>query len=352
MSSCRPSFGGEILDYDRIPLTGESQPAAADAATGPVRMRLTFPSGRTGHQEPLLTTGENGRGDVVFVSYLDERTVRFSLDHWGQAVLASPPIALDYRREHTLEIALGSLYPRKALAQFALGNAARAEQLRRLLQVRLDGQEVLAGTSDFYFTLSGAMEAGANRIGASSCEPFFTGTIAEIARPEHFLENAGKANRDYGPVRFTLLLPDPRPAQAEPLVASGRGGAGDVVSVSYPDSTHVRFTWDHWGVGGPSSELIAVDSRKWHEVEIDMGSFYPEESAAMKAALTGPELARRRRRLELRWDGATVLSADGDFYPATPAQVQLGGNSIGASGLRPLFTGTLEAVERPGVSPR
>ena len=73
--------------------------AGAGAEAGPaefeaIRLTVIFPADRTAGREPLVVTGETGRGDFLFVEYRDGGRVRFGLDHWGKATVTSEPVAV------------------------------------------------------------------------------------------------------------------------------------------------------------------------------------------------------------------------------------------------------------------
>jgi len=78
---------------------------------GPVRWSVIFPTDRETLAEPLVTSGEPGRGDFLFVRYLDRRHIAFGLDHWGSGAGISVPVELDYAKPHEIVISLGSLLP-------------------------------------------------------------------------------------------------------------------------------------------------------------------------------------------------------------------------------------------------
>lgn len=162
------------------------------------------------------------------------------------------------------------------------------------------------------------------------------------------LFTAWRADTAVGPLQLQLRLP-PLPSvvgRAEPLVATGRTGAGDFVFVRYVDATHVQFGFDHWGVGGAVSEPIALDNSRVHAVEIRMGSFYPESADRRWGDTPAPVRTRRTKHMELLLDGRVVLSAPLPSHPTTRAEITVGLNRIGGSSCGEKFTGDILAVER------
>ena len=73
-----------------------------------IRMRVTFPGERSAGREPLVVTGEAGRGDFLFVEYLEGGWVQFGLDHWGKATVMSARVSVERGKSYEIEIGLGA----------------------------------------------------------------------------------------------------------------------------------------------------------------------------------------------------------------------------------------------------
>lgn len=337
LSTCGESFRGEIRRYGRAVV----KPAIGVAElvpSGAVRMNVRFPAGRSGRSEPLLTTGVKGAGDVIFVTYLDTGHVRFSLDHWAAPLQQSLPVPVDLASVHGLEIISA------ALAGDGRTQAVEEGEFR----VMLDGAVVFQGRSPFYFSPASEPAAGTNSIGATTSALSFGGVMTDIRWSRNW-DGIADASRDYGPIRFQLTLPLHPSGQPEPLVVTGRTGAGDALVVTEADAGHIRLIWDHWQGGATSSAPILFERGRPHLVEVDMGSLYPTDSEVMARTLGADELARLRRTLKVRVDGVEVFAAEGDFHPVMRKEIQVGANQIGISSAVPLISSTVEAVQRPGV---
>ena len=141
-----------------------------DGYPGRVKFTATFPMDRQGTTEPLVVTGESGRGDFLYVIYQDTGHVRFGFDHWGVMGLASPSIPFDWRVPHRLVVGLGSMFP---------PSAAPADRQR--LFVSVDDQVIFDNEQEFHPSESGGIIFGINLIGGSTTTARFSGTIHEIA---------------------------------------------------------------------------------------------------------------------------------------------------------------------------
>jgi hypothetical protein len=162
-------FTGEIGRIERLApqVLLDSAPRA-----GPVVMSLIFPAKHVEAREPLIVTGETGRGDIFYVEYLDESHVRFALDHWGVGLVKSEPVEFAPDRIQVLEVSMGSL---------ELETAEPAKKNRFI--VRFNGRTLIDCETKFHRASLTTQTIGVNLIGGSTCGPAFTGKILSIKRP-------------------------------------------------------------------------------------------------------------------------------------------------------------------------
>jgi len=144
---------------------------AADSAEAiefeTIRLQVVFPAGARHGREPLVVTGEAGRGDFLFVEYWDDGRLRFGLDHWGKATVLSPPLSVERGRDCRVVIQLGS-FP----------GATKADRL----EVQVDGAVVWQRQAPFFSVGAEDVFVGKNPIGGTGCAESFTGTILEVVR--------------------------------------------------------------------------------------------------------------------------------------------------------------------------
>lgn len=171
-------FPGAIRSLERV----AAQPRPAGNHWGPLRLTVLFPETRQPVAEPLLVTGHTGRADVLFVRYEPDGRVRFGLDHWGTGGGLGPPIALDRRQPHVIEIHSGGLLPPPADPAWNGRSQTDVARLRQTIEVRLGGEVVFAPPVAPYANELSETAIGTNLIGASSCDPTFTGQILAAER--------------------------------------------------------------------------------------------------------------------------------------------------------------------------
>jgi hypothetical protein len=138
---------------------------------GAVDMRVLLPAGASGKTEPLVTTGEPGSGDILFVRYVDESHVSFGLDTGGGGP-STDPLEVDYGQAQHIEISMGSLYP------------PHGGGLGGRVIVRLNGEAILDGVSNFHPSTPEEVHIGVNSIGGANCGWEFTGHILSLERPD------------------------------------------------------------------------------------------------------------------------------------------------------------------------
>jgi hypothetical protein len=157
---------------------GETGPSKV----GPLRIRLRLPAGQSGHLEPLVVTGLSFKADFIYLFYTDESHIQLGFEHTSYGgPMTKPPIEIDYGREHTIEITMGSLYPPVEHPFYDGMAAAEVGRLKRRLSVALDGQEVLSGDLAFYDSSPGDVCVGRNPV-SDAFGRKFTGQLIEVSR--------------------------------------------------------------------------------------------------------------------------------------------------------------------------
>jgi len=320
---------------------------------GPFACSVTFPAGRDGHAEPLLSVGTGGAGDVVFVYYHSAGRISLGWEQPGWGVIFSDPLDLALEKPHRLMFALGSLMPPAGDPLYL----ARPEYaaLRDAVLLQLDGRTVLAAHGSFQPYSPDRVVVGANVVGGAVAGANFGGRITDITSSDlsevlaggselvRFLgtkasvNDTAAAGTDYpGPVLIHLRFPRGRAGQSEPLVVTGKTGAGDFVYMRYESDQRLRFGFDHWAVGGWVSEPVQIDPYRTQEIVLSIGSMLPP------AASGRPDVyAAQRRTCLVFLNGRLVLKCTSDFYPSRPDQILIGTTAIGGSTTGPLFTGVI-----------
>jgi len=169
-------FSGEVLECHREPFVAAPDGAVASQSSrtrtpdagGWVRFDARFVAGKVGSREPLLVSGDSGRGDFLLVEFLAGGRFRLLYDHWGRSPYLGPELSCEPGRVYHFEVR----HPAAVLD----------EQGRRLvdgglLRVRVDGNEVWNVEAKAYPAQAEDFFLGENPIGGSSCAARFTGEL-------------------------------------------------------------------------------------------------------------------------------------------------------------------------------
>ena len=318
---CAAEFSGRILRRQQLALA-PAPPLLAPNLSGGCVLDFSLGLRRTGYSEPLLATGRGSASDLLLIQFLPNNQVRFGLDHWGGAAVFSRAIGLpDDASRHRLAVFLP---PLAAATPTGVGS--------RLL-IFCDDELLLDAPGAFHPAGPDDVYLGTNPFGASSAQPMFSGRIIAVRAATPEIRSGREATLPNGPVSLLVRFPTDAPGRSDPLLVTGRTGAGDLLYVRYLDARRVQFGFDHWGVGGIVGPPVALPPGGAHRLILTMGSLYP-------AAPGRPALVR------VTLDGATVLWGESPCHPARPERVFIGENPIGGSTCGTEFTGRIFLVER------
>jgi hypothetical protein len=329
---------------------------AWDGFTGPIRLSLTFPRGRSGHREPLLSSGKKDASDTLFVQYDSDTRVRFGYARSGVPPVLSTPATVVPGQMQELLLGSGALMPPEKSDIYAA--APDNEPLRYFIHVGLNGRPLLHEFTEPHAAGRDAIWVGSNPLSEPTIDRDFTGTIESLTRPrpsDMFEEGAlaGKLARDGwggypGPLRIRVLIPIGLPGEGQPLVTTGLRGIGDVIFLRYEANGKARIGQDHWGSSSLLSEPFVLDTTVSHTVDISLGGLFPPADSAFY--ISQPNLSGPRAKTIVLLDGRLVLDAQEESHPSMPARITVGANLIGGTTARSLFSGDLKDVELAPLS--
>lgn len=304
-------FSGRILSWKRL----GSAPVWPPEAPAALRYELRLPAFTGVRSEPLLGTGEPGRGDLVFVRYDSANHVSFGYDHFGGIPLTGPSFVVDPAPAQILEIGFAPLPSKPGVSR---------------LTVRLNGRTALAFAAPRHPFEPADLSPGLNAIASPNSEARFTGDFLALSA-----DATPPPPPSSGMLRLTLKLPAFSGAHNEPLLCTGETGHGDLIYLRYEAANRVSFGLDHWGWGGPSSSSLPIDSSREQIVEIDFPALRP----AAAQAPTSPQGARGH--LIVRLNGRAALDGLVYYHPCDPATAAVGLNPIQTSTAVPAFSGEI-----------
>ena len=145
-----------------------------------------------------------------------------------------------------------------------------------------------------------------------------------------------------GAFRLGLIFDPGKSAEAQPILSTGRQGAGDEVFVQFLGPHAIRFGFDHWSQPATFSAPITCDLGEPHLLTISVAPLYPEPSRALPGGASSP----LRNMVFLVFDGKSVLLRRIKCYPAIPRSIVLFHNFLGFSTAARDFSGRVLSVHR------
>ncbi|HTX65944.1 MAG TPA: hypothetical protein VMD31_09250 [Opitutaceae bacterium] len=329
-------------------------PAAWDGYPGPVHLRVVFVPGAPDCGQPLVTAGTARRADFLYVRAVGTDQIRFGYDHWEGGTVLSEPIAVDFSRPHDVVVSLGAMLPPM---EELLRQHPQQAYLRSLLLVAMDGRIVWSQWSAAHTVPRETITFGANFVGGSTTVREFAGRILRLERAplESILPHVGllagrtigsRRPPDWGgapgPLVLRCTLPDLAPGMAEPLLAAGVPGEGDLLFWLRERDGRVRFGFDRHGEGAVFSEPEAAPPGRVHELVVSLGSLMPPAASVLYES--NPDLQRLRDLLLVSLDGRVVFQLKRPFVEPAGGMV-VGANSVGSSVAGAFFTGNLLSLD-------
>ena len=165
-------FSGKIIRSRRLSDPPQT-PTAMKTRFGPVKLAAMLPSFTRIHSEPLVCSGDTGRGDLIYVTYLAADKISVSLDHWSRGGPTSAPITIDPTIEQDFTIDYGALH--KSGLQ---GNENEPER-SAALTISLNSKVILNDTEYYWPCTPDSVVVGDNPIGTSTAESSFTGLVIQ-----------------------------------------------------------------------------------------------------------------------------------------------------------------------------
>jgi len=277
--------------------------------------------------EPLVVSG--GGRDLIYVRYLGPESAQLGFFHTGSGGPLSEPFQIEPGKTRRLRVDLGSLYPPESHAVYAGWPDSEIAAVQRRVDVRLDGRSLLRFASAMHQHEPENLQLGRNP--ASATDLIFRGRIAAIGRGGLPEQASIAAELGTGPLRLKLRLPPFAATFAQPLLSTGRMGAGDLVYVFYVGPNRVRFGHDCWSRALVETPVIYYNPDEDQEIEIDMAPLHAGKSDTLAG----------REHLRIRFNGRTLFDAPRVFHPAEPAEIFIGHNGISSSSSEVNFNGPL-----------
>ncbi|HEY4990283.1 MAG TPA: hypothetical protein VII09_10775, partial [Opitutaceae bacterium] len=146
-----------------------------------------------------------------------------------------------------------------------------------------------------------------------------------------------------GPMRIDFRMPYERQEVNQPLLVTGKPGAGVVIFVTNLDKGHIRFGADVWGALY-QSDPVAIDFFNVQTLVVSDSALYPTDHPAVLSLKTS-EREQLRGELRIELNGKLVLLEKCYGYESTLSQILVGETHMGSL-TGPVFHGEILKAER------
>jgi hypothetical protein len=330
-STTGPDFLGEIVGCSRLPIPVRTTLPASDKAS----MKVRLPALEPDQGEPLMSLISGPHKLTFFYTQVGAGKVRLNTRSNDGGNCASADLDVDSALEHILVLEPD-------------GSCDAGSHFR--LSVTLDGKLVLGRPNPPPPAAPSVLIPGLDENQTPGCDVRFTGQLS----PVNLLSRAVATPNSVPMSELHLILsfPQGKDGRHEPLLTTGRTGAGDLIYAVYADASHVRIGIDHWGGAGALSDPIPIDYTLPHEVWLRSGALYPQ--TAEDPLWHGTKLPAQqvlKSRIVVVVDGMRALDAPVSAHSSRPEEITVGMNKIGMSTADPEFSGRIELAERTSLAP-
>jgi hypothetical protein len=340
-----PEFGHRIKDLVSSPSD------AWQGFSGPLRIQLDISDMTIGSEEPLIATGDATGSELLTITRRSRTGIRFALRAGDSLIGESREISVPDERDMELLLALGGLMPPRYGPLYPVSPGALS--IKALNTVVVNGKEALLIDHEPLDSEAERAALGLRPGNYPKVRESFDGRVRSISIAP--LEDIFAVRRmplglgrpewqGYpGALRMKVVFPPWTAGAGQPLITSGRTGAGDFVYIGYGPDLKAQAGQDHWGSNPSLSGLFDLNTGTVHEVCVSYGALYPPETVLHGAS--DPRLLPLRDRVIVMIDGRKVLDRTMPSHPSSPGDIYVGANFIGGSSTRPLFDGTISDIE-------
>jgi hypothetical protein len=304
-----PEFTGQVLESRQLPIPRSLMLPSSRSA----RLRFRLDPSDPPSVQPLLAADAGAESFLCVVAPSKSGAPELEVRGPGGAPRTGASVPLDPAKEHELVLSAGS-----------------EEGESGGLRLSLDGMSLPGSPAGAQGGRVPVLLAGLDPGGRGPCAARFTGLsmdLSDWATPKWMAQAP-----ESGAEEVVLSFPAGLQGRHQPILTSGRAGAGDFVYVVYEDAGHVRIGIDHWNGTAAISGPIAADYSAPHEIWIRSAPLLGSRS-------TGHQGVR------VILDGRPAVASETEAYPAAP-EITVGLNRIGGSSADAEFTGVIHFAGR------
>ena len=173
------NFSGKIDNVNYTRSAQKSNRAKLLDCDGILEIKLQFNLSTIGTNQPLITTGITGAGNLIFAKIKSENETEIGLDAWGHGGPISDSIKFDLVKSHNIQIFIGPITsPHFWEGQFK--ESKIAPMIKKEIQIWIDGQIAFRTNINHHEKTLNQLNVGSNPQGFSTSTHLFSGKIEII----------------------------------------------------------------------------------------------------------------------------------------------------------------------------
>jgi len=305
---------------------------------GPRRFEVRFPDKPAAAIEPLMVAGGPTDTDALLVQYLASGQARLLFDSSGEGRTAGKPFATRPGTVRHLDLQLGTLIPPHPHPWFGGLSVAAQERLRWQSHAEMDGEEVLDRVMPTHPTAPGFVHWGLAPRPAWYASRF-SGKLRDLGPTAVDASRLGNQAQPGASLSIAVRLPQDRTGFSEPLLATGRNRAGDLLMLRYVDGSTIQVGHTHAGGDTFWSPRLRVDYLLLQHFGLSVSSVRDSDG---------------RSSVHVTLEGKPVLDLRPVLYPTGDYEVFPLGNPWMRNLARSFFAGEVESIAwtelRPSTS--
>lgn len=312
--------------FNRVPAALES---LRGVAHGPLELTVRWAATPARGDETLAVIGRPPHEDRLVARHLGDGRAQFGFAPAGAAERFGAPVKLAPGTPHRVRASIASLLPPATHPFFAGYTPEEIRATLRSARIVMDGAPVLTE----YLRLD---RPGAPVVRVERAERWERGAFTPAERAEAIARLQTKSAG--GALRLRVRLQAQPAGTREPLVVTGRTGAGEILLLEHLGGGEVRFALDSWGQPLRTSAKTRLEPGREHQLRVTLGALATvDDATALRGAHAGP--------LRVAIDGVTVWQEWTDYHLAEHAEVFIGRNPIGGTSCGSVFSGEILAAE-------
>jgi hypothetical protein len=304
--ACGKLFSGRISDVERV---GWSRPEGDLAHDGDYEISVALPSKPLAFIQPLISAGEAGRADLLGIAMEDADHYSFAYESWGTGVARSLPFGIPRDRLVSFRVGFGPALWTDADSPLGV--------LARSVVVWEDGAPIYWTHTGYALPPKPRLRLMSDEIGSSVMVNETGARFVSASRLP--ASSSWRTGHLYGLVLDALG----RGGGAEPLLATGKSGHGDMLAIEWLGAGDARLIYDHWGGAPRTGRVFKWSDSSVHRIQMEMPSLACLDAPHRDAGGEGP--------LKVSVDGKAVWEQAVPFYYATSDSLSVGRNAAGFS---------------------